>query len=314
MPLTHLLPAILCALTVHLAEVSAAPECKRFDAIYQSGKELCENMWDGAFKYETNENNAYTQWFFDKTNPNDDIARSLGMLTGNHDTCHLDYFHKDAPSPEPDTFTECHPWKDSACCSHGTVETATKLKEGYGAEYHWDRCGPLSPECERFFVQEACFYECDPNAGLYRKFAPSGTGTTGSTTYDENNEDHNKWQMHGMPIKASYCDAWFAACRKDLFCASSGGSYFSCAAEYVKVDQNAAILAQLKAAEDKAAEDEGFDEKLIIIIITAGVVIFALCTCGCVVIMKERAGKPLFGKLLDAQPAAQGGQVYGNGM
>merc|ERR1712194_492097 len=22
-----------------------------------------------------------------------------------------------------------------------------------------DRCGPLSPECERFFVQEACFYE-----------------------------------------------------------------------------------------------------------------------------------------------------------
>ena len=24
--------------------------------------------------------------------------------------------------------------------------------------FHWDRCGPMSQECERFFVQEACFY------------------------------------------------------------------------------------------------------------------------------------------------------------
>lgn len=24
--------------------------------------------------------------------------------------------------------------------------------------FQWDRCGPLSQECERFFVQEACFY------------------------------------------------------------------------------------------------------------------------------------------------------------
>ena len=38
------------------------------------------------------------------------------------------------------------------------------------ARYHWDRCGPLSPQCERFFVQEACFYECEPAAGLFRRY------------------------------------------------------------------------------------------------------------------------------------------------
>ena len=57
------------------------------------------------------------------------------------------------PHPQPDSFTECHPWKEQACCSQGTVESADKLRKSYGPEYHWDRCGPLSPECERFFVQ-----------------------------------------------------------------------------------------------------------------------------------------------------------------
>ena len=71
---------------------------------------------------------------------------------------------------------------------------------------HWDRCGKLSQACERFFVQEACLYECDPNAGLFRKF--------NKTIYDKDNEDHNEWQMEGMPIKASYCDSWFDACKK----------------------------------------------------------------------------------------------------
>merc|ERR1719456_1691905 len=114
-------------------------------------------------------------WFFDSENPNDATSKSLGKLEpSGHDTCHLQYFHKDEPGPEPEAFTECHPWKENACCVHDTVETHEKLKTGYGKEYHWDRCGPLTPECERFFVQEACFYECDPNAGLFRKWGPNG--------------------------------------------------------------------------------------------------------------------------------------------
>lgn len=291
-------PAFIFAFLCQRAlAVVALPECKRFDAIYQNGKELCEQMWDGAFKYETDEAKAYTQWFFTSHNPNDDISRSMGKL-GNapHDTCHLNFFHKDAPGPEPDAFTECHPWKSHACCAHDTVETHTKLKEGYGEEYHWDRCGPLSPECERFFVQEACFYECDPNAGLYRKWSKA--------VYNASNKDHNEWQMHNMPIKASYCDAWFTACRKDKFCASDGGSYFSCAAEYKVADQGASAAANQN-------KEDGLSTGAIVGFVIAGVLILTLCFGGCFIIMRERAGKPLFGKLLEGS-GGKSGQAVGN--
>jgi folate receptor len=310
---------------------TATPACKRFDEIYPSGKELCENMWDDAFSYETNETNAYTMWFFDAQNPNDATAKRLGKLNSSgHDTCHLNYFHKDTPGPEPENFTECHPWKSNACCSHQTVMTADKLKKGYGKEYHWDRCGTLSPECERFFVQEACFYECDPNAGLYRKWHPS--------VYNASNTNHNEWQMFKMPIKASYCDAWFMACQKDKFCASGGGSYFSCAAEYQQVDATAQLAADLKIAQEKAAaaekakqdaelaaaaaekakqeakkDDDGISTTAIVIgFIVAGVFILALIVCGSILIIKEKAGKPLFGSLLNS-PGPSGGQTIGSG-
>jgi len=316
MPSSHLLAAtFVYALAWQAAHATVPlPECKRFDAIYETPKDLCEKMWDGAFVYEPDEDKAYTQWFFDKENPNDKVARALGKLgSAPHDTCHLQYFHKDAPAPEPDGFTECHPWKDNACCAHGTVETHTKLKEGYGKEYHWDRCGPLSPECERFFVQEACFYECDPNAGLYRKFH--------AAIYNESNPDHNQWQMHGMPIKASYCDAWFTACRKDKFCASAGGSFFSCAAEYEKVDKVAALQKELEVAQAEAEavaqaqaqkdDSEGLSTASVIVFISAGVAIFALSLCACCLIMRERAGKPMFGKLLNESRSTNGAQQIG---
>lgn len=313
MPSSLAVRAIACALVFQVAKSSASiPQCKRFDEIYSDGKGLCEQMWDGAFAYESDETKAYTMWFFEKDNPNDAVSRNLGKLReGDHEVCHLNYFHKDEPGPEPDAFTECHPWKDNACCTHGTVETHLKLKESYGKEYHWDRCGPLSPECERFFVQEACFYECDPNAGLYRKYAPS--------IFNESDPDHNEWQMHGMPIKASYCDAWFTACRKDKFCASSGGSFFSCAAEYKEVDKVAELQAQLDIANalemNRSESDEGADIGLVVGLIAGSVVILALLSCGCIIIAKERAGKPLFGKLIEdhGRVGANDGQVVGHG-
>jgi folate receptor len=306
--------ALLCIFVppaCYAADSATSPDCKRFDEIYPTGKELCENMWDGAFEYETDETKAYTMWFFDEVNPNDAMSKQLGKLNASgHDTCHLSYFHKDTPGPEPDAFTECHPWKDNACCSYGTVVNATKLKEGYGAEYHWDRCGPLSPECERFFVQEACFYECDPNAGLWRKFHPS--------IYNASNDTQNDWQMSKMPIKASYCDAWFTACRQDKFCSSGGGSYFSCAAEYKEADKVAELQAQLKVAEDRAQansdnDDDDVSTATIVGFVSAGVVIFGLCVFGGCLIMKERSGKPLFGKLLDQPSSSTGGaQTFGS--
>jgi len=314
---TSSLAAMLCAFVTQggYADGSAAPECKRFDEIYQNGKELCENMWDGSFVYEPDESKSYTMWFFDAVNPNDAIARALGKLgAGPHDTCHLDMFHKDAPGPEPENFTACFPYKNQACCAQEKVATRDKMNEGYGKEWHWDRCGPLSAECDQFFVQEQCFYECDPNLGLYRKFHPKEDNFAmrpGTANYDASNESHNVWQIHAMPIKASYCDAWFTACRKDKFCASAGGSYFSCGAEYKKSDEVAELQAALEKAKKAQEEDDEIGVGIIVAFVAAGVVICGLLAFGCCLVMREKAGKPVFGTLLEGSKAAEG-QTVGN--
>ena len=81
----------------------------------------------------------------------------------------------------------------------------------YGEEYRWDRCGELSPACQQYFIDEACLYECDEHAGRYRHHTNCS------------DEDANTWQMMGMPIKASFWDSWYEACKDDLFC---GRGYF----------------------------------------------------------------------------------------
>jgi len=228
---------VLAALAAGTAPARAqdpALPCKKFSDIYSSGKSLCENMWDGAFQYTEDEENAYTMWFFGQ-NPNKAVADKLFTGSNATDECHLDYYHVDGPPVEEnDKFTECHPWKDAACCKHGTIETADNLLHGYGEKYRWDRCGKLSQECERFFVQEACFYECEPAAGLYRQNPKSQSiaDILGRKLYNASAHPDGSWKMEKMPVKASYCNAWMDACKNDMFCGAKDGSYFSCARDY----------------------------------------------------------------------------------
>lgn len=233
------------------------PECRKMKDIYAGGREICENMWDGAFKYEEDEDNSYTMWFFDsKNNPNDAITARLkgqnkiqGEFNLPVDQCFLEYYHKgdghevdnsQHPTEEPETFQECHPWADRSCCHQDTVSSVKKIRESYGPEYHWDRCGPMSQACERFFVMEACFYECEPNAGVYRKHKGSADHPdpfAGSQQlHDDTSEETNSWQLHQMPIKASFCNAWYQACKEDYFCGADNGSYFSCAKQWEPFD------------------------------------------------------------------------------
>jgi septal ring factor EnvC (AmiA/AmiB activator) len=135
---------------------------------------------------------------------------------------------------------------------------------------------------------------------------------------------------------------FFIACQKDKFCASAGGSYFSCAAEYKQVDEAAQLASELKIAQEKAAaaekakqdaelakaaaekakqeaqaknenDDDGISTTAIVVgFIVAGVFILALILCGSILILKEKAGKPLFGRLLNS-PEPTGGQTIGSG-
>ncbi|XP_019644824.1 PREDICTED: uncharacterized protein LOC109485581 [Branchiostoma belcheri] len=265
-----LLAAAILFFTDDLAAAKVVVEsdipCKPFHEIYASGRELCEKMWDGSFVYETNRSRAYTMWFFDKDNPNDEVTRNLGLSPPS--VCHLRYLHKDTPGPEPDTFSECHPWKDHSCCTEDTVSSVQKLKESYGPEWHWDRCGPLTPACERFFVQEACFYECEPNAGLFRKYPDSD--------YNSSDPSHNRWQMSGMPIWSDFCDAWHRACHNDKFCAHDDGNFFSCAAKY------------------QETATTGPTEGLTVGIVFGCLIIVALIGVLGFLVYRERTGQPMF--------------------
>ena len=69
----------------------------------------------------------------------------------------------------------------------------------------------MSDACQQYFIDEACLYECDEHAGRYRKHENCS------------DPDGNHWQIENMPIKASFWDGWYEACKDDLFC---GRGYF----------------------------------------------------------------------------------------
>lgn len=277
---------VLLALLVSSGVVVHAWEdtCTTFSEIYTSGQDLCETMFGDAFEYTADEDNAYTMWWFDESNPNDAIAASLNKSM---DTCELQYFHKSgAPTAESSSFTECHPWQSNACCYESTVTTPKALKDAYGSGYEWDRCGALSEACDRFFVQEACFYECDVNAGAYRKCSDAEVAAAGDDADDACS--YNTWEMYKMPIKASYCDAWYTACYDDKFCGGSDGNFFSCAAYY----------SETAGDDDDSSKGPLISPIALIIIIVLGVAAVAGISVFVWMMQKEKAGVPVFTPLV----------------
>ena len=300
-------------------------ECEKIKDLYTGPKDMIEVMWNGAFTYETNETYAFDMWWTHggtpnaakyPANPNDGVTELLGMVVP--DTCHVQYLHKDAVTPEAN-FTECHPWYAGSCCHDATVTTPEAINKAYGEGYEWDRCGPLSQSCERWFVQEACMYECEPNAGHYRKYTdeqhdlcesaakgavvtlPSGNNYTCTPDPWGPGNAENKWQLWHMPIKASVADHWWRACENDYFI---GRDYFELAGDY-----NAQIEAELAEAErrrQQALEDEkkkmpGWAIGLTVALSCIG---FGLVVMVAILITKERQGEPLFHDVHDV-PAVQ---------
>jgi folate receptor len=275
--------SVSSAAVVHAIVSSASPvaawedTCTLFKNIYADGTELCEKMWADSFEVVDDDARAYTMWFFDQeNNPNDVVTQNL-FITSNSvpEQCHLQYFHKDTPGPEGDDMTECHPWKNNACCDSTTVQSAQGLNNAYGAGYRWDRCGPMSQACERFFVMEACLYECEPSAGLFRKF-------NASVKEDVNHPDYNEWQLYKMPIRKSFCDAWFTACANDYFCGN--GDYFECAAYYY----------ENQAEKDAVSSSSNANQGLIIGLSVAGAIAVVAVVLAGFLIKREKQGKPVF--------------------
>ena len=182
-------------------------------------------MFGDAFVYTEDDANAYTMWFEGRNNPNLITATNIAHL--NHvdvvdqNQCYLEYFHNVGDPLTNQTFGECRPWSDNACCEANTVKSATQIRDSYGDEHKWDRCGPLSASCERYMLQENCFYECDPTIGHYRRFPTTANVSATNMdrmVYNATDDDHNRWEVTGVPIKASYCNDWCVSAPLLLLC------------------------------------------------------------------------------------------------
>lgn len=69
---------------------------------------------------------------------------------GPPDFCLEGPFHKDAPSPEEEQFSECLSWQDHACCNLD-LSVSISMHQARGLyNYSWDVCGTLSPRCEEY--------------------------------------------------------------------------------------------------------------------------------------------------------------------
>jgi len=290
-------------------------ECQPIKDMYESGTELCEMMWSDSFEVVDDAVKSYNMRFFDGSNPNDAVSKNIfneTILTEENECYIKDYYHKPNSSAEAD-LGACEVYRKNGCCKADKVTSYEVINNLYGADYHWDRCGPMSKKCEAYFLQEACFYECDVNVGYWRKFYAQSTEVNDNVnrtkyveecnpdTYDnetegeefvENNPDecvggkHNRWQLYKMPIKRSFCDNMYAACKDDLFCGGKHGSYFDC---------------KIRPSSPPSSSST-YDVKAIVgVLVASGVAIIA----GIVIlylVYKERVGRPVFTKIEDGPP------------
>jgi len=221
-----------------------AQACVKFSARFSTPQSIATDLWYDAFSYETDEVRAYDMWPDDPstTNPNDVLTQQLrreGIIEnsttvhfdedGLVDSCLLGYdYHKgqnesvandEHPLNKLSKAEICTPWAERACCVHDQVSEIQKFKDlfddWYGAG---GMCGGLSPQCEQFFIEEECMYACSPNAGLYRTYRVEGAPEVSNEweLYDPLDATHNEWQMHGMPIQASWFDNMWEACKNDM--------------------------------------------------------------------------------------------------
>ncbi|KAI5704769.1 hypothetical protein M8J76_014166 [Diaphorina citri] len=115
-------------------------------------------------------------------------------------------FHKSLPGPEDELHSQCTPWKSFSCCTHNISKTLH-----YGNLYNFDlnHCAhikPMSVGCKRHFIQDSCFYECEPNV---RPWAVRVNMTD------------RKERFYKVPLCQSDCEAWYRACENDYTCAKN---------------------------------------------------------------------------------------------
>ena len=185
--------------------------CKTFAEIYGNGKSLCENLFNQSYSYVPTTSPLYAMSYLPygttTRSPNDNVTRLInqtrsGTMPSNElcrielkdSTGHLQYKKYRSPNPN---MTECQAFESNACCPPREVSDPNTIN---------NLNGPLSQACERFFVQEACFYQCDSNVGQWQLYPKA---TFNEYEYEDIYlPTHNTWQIWQMAIQGDYCDLW----------------------------------------------------------------------------------------------------------
>ncbi|PIK49839.1 putative folate receptor gamma [Apostichopus japonicus] len=116
--------------------------------------------------------------------------------------CMAGISHKDFPGPEPNLHDQCAPWADRACCDPVTTFQFHTHETWYN--FDWNHCEKeLSASCQRWMVQDLCFYECSPNVAPWLV---------------EHRISIRDERFVGVPLCKSECDLWFSACKNDYTC------------------------------------------------------------------------------------------------
>ncbi|UYV64180.1 FOLR1 [Cordylochernes scorpioides] len=113
--------------------------------------------------------------------------------------------HKSKPGPEDVLFNQCSPWREKSCCTPQTTKDL-HLTKMYNMNYN--HCpkpdgSDLSAKCFRHFIQDHCFYECEPNIGPW-------VNKTDRKMAEE--------RFTNVPLCQSDCQSWFEACKDDYTC------------------------------------------------------------------------------------------------
>jgi hypothetical protein len=151
------------------------------------------------------------------------------------ETCHLynDGITEDLALRRTNLAPACQKYEANACCSRNITVAIDTGQATYEPVFRWDRCYAHHKsinatlernatllqkynKCEKWFQAEECLYECDVNAGKFRKFTDCVEKGEQSVSFP------NSWQMQGMPIRASECDSFYDDCKDLIMCTCIG--------------------------------------------------------------------------------------------
>jgi len=115
-----------------------------------------------------------------------------------------------------------------ACCNKTTTETI-HLANTTWSNFNYDHCYRMSNRCKQRFLQELCFYECDPY--LHRYVVGVSETSTWMFLFDihfwssrifkfkkDKSKSRRSERYYQIPLCKSDCTQWFNDCKYDYTC------------------------------------------------------------------------------------------------